>query len=143
MLANIAVPSAMKRAEIHDCEFVDAGGRWSKGQPGVKGGITGGGIFACWMSDCAIRDNIITCEGQSRPLLRAAESYAATMENNTLTNISDSTRLPNSKADRTIGLEEPLTLACGVNGEFLVDGRSVRPRSAVASRARKKGCNRN
>jgi hypothetical protein len=131
----------MKRAEIHDCKFIDAGGRWSRGQPGVKGGITGGGIFACWMSDCTIRDNIITCEGQPRPLLRAAESYAATIENNTLTNSSDSARLPNSKADRTIGLEEPLTFACGVNGEFLVDGRSVRPRSADASRARKKGCN--
>jgi len=33
----------MKKAKIHDCEFVDAGGRWDKGQPGVKGGITGGG----------------------------------------------------------------------------------------------------
>jgi len=47
----------MKRAKIHDCEFVDAGGRWSKGKPGVKGGITGGGIFACWMADCEIYDN--------------------------------------------------------------------------------------
>lgn len=47
----------MKGAKIHDCEFVDAGGRWERGQPGVKGGITGGGIFAIWMADCEIADN--------------------------------------------------------------------------------------
>ena len=50
----------MKEAKIHDCEFVDAGGRWQKGQPGVKGGITGGGIFAVWMSDSEIFDNRFT-----------------------------------------------------------------------------------
>ncbi|TWT92232.1 right-handed parallel beta-helix repeat-containing protein [Neorhodopirellula pilleata] len=50
----------MKRTKIHDCEFVDAGGRWQKGQPGVKGGITGGGIFAVWMSECEIFDNRFT-----------------------------------------------------------------------------------
>ncbi len=47
----------MQKARIHDCEFIDAGGRWKKGQPGLKGGITGGGIFAIWMSDCEIFDN--------------------------------------------------------------------------------------
>ncbi len=47
----------LQKAKIHDCEFVDAGGRWEKGKPGVKGGNTGGGIFACWMSDCEIFDN--------------------------------------------------------------------------------------
>ncbi len=47
----------MQKARIHDCEFVDAGGRWDNGQPGVKGGITGGGIFAIWMGDCEIYDN--------------------------------------------------------------------------------------
>jgi hypothetical protein len=48
---------SMTRAKIHDCEFVDAGGRWEKGRPGLKGGITGGGLFACWMADCEIFDN--------------------------------------------------------------------------------------
>ncbi len=48
----------MQKAKIHDCEFIDAGGRWDKGEPGVKGGITGGGIFAVWMSDCEIFDNL-------------------------------------------------------------------------------------
>jgi nitrous oxidase accessory protein len=47
----------MKRVKIHDCTFVDAGQRWEKGQPGVKGGITGGGIFGIWMSDVEISNN--------------------------------------------------------------------------------------
>jgi hypothetical protein len=50
----------MQKAKIHDCEFVDAGGRWDGGKPGVKGGLTGGGIFAIWMSDCDIHDNRFT-----------------------------------------------------------------------------------
>ncbi|MBY0460778.1 MAG: right-handed parallel beta-helix repeat-containing protein [Gemmataceae bacterium] len=50
----------MKKAKIHDCEFIDAGGRWDKGQPGAKGGITGGAIFACWMAECEIYDNRFT-----------------------------------------------------------------------------------
>jgi len=299
----------MKKVKIHDCEFVDAGGRWDKGQPGLKGGITGGGIFAVWMSDseiwdnrfvrtkkgpaeefygikvregrrtrvhhntietnfsmefpfdndedmeidhnvCAgtisipkhaggsvpksgrtfhihhnwfkdsysiefvrngveidhnlfdfdvkqdhgnlvsgfggasakgpasfhnnlvsnpgrgvfwvnevfdnlevrnnhiitrttatprkeglfgfnpkcdfktitIKDNVIECKGQSRPLLRAKESYAATVENNTLTNVADADKLANAKADRTIGLEKPLKFECGAKGEFTIDG---------------------
>ena len=47
----------MKRVKIHDCTFVDAGQRWEKGKPGVKGGITGGGIFGIWMSDTEIWNN--------------------------------------------------------------------------------------
>lgn len=50
----------MKKAAIHDCEFIDAGGRWDKGQPGVKGGLTGGGIFAVWMEDCEVSNNRFT-----------------------------------------------------------------------------------
>lgn len=50
----------MKKAKIHDCEFVDAGGRWDKGKPGVKGGLTGGAVFACWMGDCEIFNNRFT-----------------------------------------------------------------------------------
>lgn len=48
---------AMKRAKIHDCTFVDAGQRWDNGKPGVKSGITGGGIFGIWMSDTEICNN--------------------------------------------------------------------------------------
>lgn len=50
----------MTKARIHDCEFIDAGGRWEKGRPGVNGGITGGGIFAVWMEDSEIFDNRFT-----------------------------------------------------------------------------------
>jgi len=304
----------MKRAKIHDCEFIDAGGRWERGKPGVKGGITGGAIFAIWMGDCeifdnrfvrtrkgaaeefygikvrqgqrcrvhhntieanfsmefpfendedveidhnvcygtisipkyaggvvpksgrtfhihhnwmkdsysiefvrngveidhnlfdfdpqrdhgnlisafgnaaakgpasfhnnlvsnpgrgviwinevfnnlevrnnhivarttatprkeglfgfnpgcdfktiSIKDNRIECEGQARPLLRAKESYAATVENNTLTNVSDAEKVTNAKADRPVGLEKPLKFECGVRGEFTVDGWKARP----------------
>lgn len=304
----------MQKAKIHDCEFIDAGGRWERGQPGLKGGITGGGIFACWMSDCeifdnrfvrtqtgpadefygikvrqgkrchvhhntidtnfsmefpfendedneldhnvcsgtvsipkyaggvvpisgrtfhihhnwfkdsysiefvrngveidhnlfdfdikadhgnlisafgdapspgpaifhnnlvsnpgrgviwineiynnveirnnhiitrttatprndglfgfnskcdfatiSIKDNLIECEGQARPLLRAKESYRATVENNTLTNVSDADQLKNPKATRPIGLEKPLKFECGVHSEFTVEGWKTRP----------------
>ncbi len=304
----------MKKAKIHDCEFVDAGGRWDKGLPGVKGGITGGGIFAIWMSECeifdnrfvrtqkarerefygikvrqgtrchvhhntietnfsmefpfendedneidhnicfgtvsipkhaggvvpksgrtfhihhnwfkdsysiefarngveidhnlfdfdakadhgnlisgfgnvdakgplvfhnnlvsnpgrgviwvnevfnnievrnnhiitrttatprkeglfgfnskcdfktiTIKDNLIECEGEPRPLLRAKESYGATVENNTLTNVADAEKLKNPKADRPVGLEKPLKFECGVKGEFSVDGWKTNP----------------
>lgn len=304
----------MKQAKIHDCEFIDAGGRWDKGQPGVKGGITGGGIFAVWMEDCeifdnrftrtqmaperefygikvrqgkrcrvhhntietnfsmefpfendedneidhnvchgtislpkhaggpvpksgrtfhlhhnwfkdsysiefvrngveidhnlfdfdvkkdhgnlisgfgsadakgpavfhnnlvsnpgrgviwinevfdnlevrnnhivtrttetprkdglfgfnpkcdfktiAIRDNLIECEGEPRPLLRCKESYQSVVENNKLVNVADADKLKNPKAGRTVGLEEPLEFECGVKGEFTVDGWTTSP----------------
>jgi len=49
---------AMQYAKIHDCEFINAGGRWKRGgQPGVDGGITGGAIFAIWMKDSEIYNN--------------------------------------------------------------------------------------
>lgn len=49
--------SSWKQVKIHDCTFVDAGQRWQKGQPGLKGGITGGGIFAIWIADSEIWKN--------------------------------------------------------------------------------------
>lgn len=51
---------AMKESRIHDCEFVGAGGRWKRGGiPGEDGGISGGAIFATWMSDSEIDNNRI------------------------------------------------------------------------------------
>jgi hypothetical protein len=44
----------MQRVRIHDCTFVNPGMRWEKGQPGLKGGITGGAVFGIWMSDTEI-----------------------------------------------------------------------------------------
>ena len=43
------------------------------------------------------------------PLLRAKERYAATVENNTLTNVSDAAKVTNTPADWPVGLEKPLT----------------------------------
>ncbi len=52
---------SMRGAKIHDCEFVDAGGRWKRGgKPGIDGGITGGAIFAIWMKDSEIAHNRFT-----------------------------------------------------------------------------------
>ena len=62
-----------------------------------------------------------------RPLLRSQESYAAMVENNTLTNVSDAEKLTNAKADRPVGLEKPLNFECGVHGEFTVDGWKAGP----------------
>lgn len=86
-------------------------------------GFNGG----CDFQTISIKDNLIECLGQTRPLLRSPESYAATIENNTLANVSDAAKLPNSKANRTIGLEKPLPFECGVHGEFTVDGWKAVP----------------
>ena len=48
---------SMRGAKIHDCTFVEAGQRWEKGQPGLKGGIVGGGIFIIWTQDSEIWNN--------------------------------------------------------------------------------------
>ncbi len=81
----------------------------------------------CNFKTIAIRDNVIECEGQARPLLRAEESYGATVENNSLTNVSDAAKLKNPKADRPVGLEKPLRFECGAKGEFTVDGWKFEP----------------
>ncbi len=47
----------MKGVKVHDCTFVNAGSRWEKGQLGIKGGNTGGGIFGVWISDTEIWNN--------------------------------------------------------------------------------------
>ena len=52
---------AMTGAKIHDCEFIDAGGKWKKGGiPGTDGGISAGAIFAVWMKDSEISHNRFT-----------------------------------------------------------------------------------
>lgn len=58
---------SMQRARIHHCEFIDAGGRWQRGGvPGVKGGITGGAVFAIWMKDSEIAHNRFTRTQQNK-----------------------------------------------------------------------------
>ena len=75
----------------------------------------------------SIRDNLIDCQGQARPLLRAKESFGAVIQNNGLTNVSDADKYDNAKTDRPIGLEKPLKFECGVHGEFTVEGWQARP----------------
>jgi hypothetical protein len=81
----------------------------------------------CDFRTVAIRDNIIECEGTPRPLLRAKESYNCTVENNTFVNVADAEKFKNPKADRPIGLEEPLKFECGARGELRVDGWKAGP----------------
>lgn len=74
-----------------------------------------------------IVDNIIECEGLARPLLRRENSYQATIENNLLTNVSDTDRYENPQTGKKAGLEEPLLFEVGVHGEMTVDGWELRP----------------
>lgn len=76
----------------------------------------------CDFKTIVLKDNRIECLGQARPLFRSKESYGAVVENNLLENVSDSGVLANPKADRPVGLVEPLKFECGAQGEFLVDG---------------------
>jgi hypothetical protein len=58
VLASGIRTHSLTGARIHDCEFIDAGGRWKKGGlPGDKGGISGGAIFAVWLADSEIAHN--------------------------------------------------------------------------------------
>lgn len=81
----------------------------------------------CDFRTIAIRDNVVECVGTARPLLRAKESYGCVVENNALTNVAEADTLRNAKADRVVGLEKPLRFACGVRGEFTVDGWNAAP----------------
>lgn len=79
----------------------------------------------CDFKTIVIRDNVIECQGQSRPLLRADESYTAVIGNNTLTNIADTDHYENPRGDAPPGLEEPLNFKCGVQGEKTVSGWKI------------------
>ena len=79
----------------------------------------------CDFTTFVILDNVIECQGQPRPLLRSAESYGSKIENNRLTNVSDTDRYKNPPADRPAGLEEPLKFTGGVHGELTVNGWEV------------------
>lgn len=77
-----------------------------------------------------IRDNLIECLGEARPLLRNEASYGAVVENNRLVNVSDAGRLANPPTGRVQGLEQPLQFECGVHGEYVVSGWTVRKATA-------------
>ena len=80
----------------------------------------------CDFSTIQIVDNRIECHGQSRPLLRNEESYAATVKGNRLINVADADRFGGQVAAPQAGLEQPLLFQCGVHGELTVDGWDVR-----------------
>ena len=81
----------------------------------------------CDFKTISIRDNIIECQGQARPLVRSKESLGAIIRNNELTNVSDADQYANPRADSRAGLEKPLKFECGMHGEFSVDGWEARP----------------
>ncbi len=80
----------------------------------------------CDFPTITIQDNIVECQGLSRPLLRNEQSYKALIQNNTLINVADTDKYTNSQADRNAGLQEPLKFKCGVHGEYVVDSWDVR-----------------
>jgi nitrous oxidase accessory protein len=81
----------------------------------------------CDFGTITIKDNIIECQGQARPLLRCKESYGSTISNNALTNVADTDRYSNPKTEQRAGPEKPLSFECGVHGEFTVDGWKAKP----------------
>ncbi len=81
----------------------------------------------CDFKTIVIRDNLVECQGEGRPLLRCPESYGSDIANNVLTNVSDADRYANPRADRPAGPEKPLQFECGVHGEFTVNGWEAKP----------------
>jgi len=67
-------------------------------------------------------NNIIECQGTPRPLFRNDASGSSLIENNQLTNITDTTRYANKKTGQSVGLGAPLKFQCGVNSELGADG---------------------
>ena len=69
-----------------------------------------------------IRDNIVELTGTPRPLMRNSESYAAVIENNTLTGVSDTASYANAPASRPRGPLLPLCFRVGAAREWTLDG---------------------
>ena len=80
----------------------------------------------CDFQTIRVRNNIIECIGQPRPLFRNDASYSAQVSNNRLTNVSDTDRLDNDATDQPEGLGEPLIFRCGVHDEWAVNQWDVR-----------------
>jgi nitrous oxidase accessory protein len=79
-------------------------------------------------STIQIKDNIIECSSaRPRPLMRNAQSYAALIQNNTLTNVSDTGSYANTDTGAIRGPTAPVQFFCGANDEFHVDGWNAGP----------------
>jgi hypothetical protein len=72
-------------------------------------------------STIALRDNIFELEGTARQLMRNSESYAAVIENNALTNVSDSSRFANRTTGAPRGPIDPLRFRLGAYDEWTID----------------------
>ena len=73
-----------------------------------------------------IRDNIIENTAENpRPLMRNEESYAATIENNTFENISDTSAYANSNTGNLRGPVKSLYFEVGAYGENTIDNWNV------------------
>ncbi|MFN3151867.1 hypothetical protein [Bremerella sp.] len=81
----------------------------------------------CDFETITIRDNIIECQGEPRPLLRSKESYQITLQNNQLTNVADIDQLDNPQTNDKAGPTQPLKFECGVHGELTVDQWQTSP----------------
>ena len=79
-------------------------------------------------------NNIIECIGTSRSLFRNDASGGALVENNQLTNLTDTTRYTNKQTGAPAGPEQPLRFECGVNGELTVDGWKTKKTPASAAK---------
>ena len=90
-------------------------------------------------STIEIKDNIIKVNGLSRPLMRNEASYDAVIENNQLTNISDTDSFKNPDTGAPQGVTEPLRFRVGANGEFRVNDLEIRPATPQFSRRRSTG----
>lgn len=82
-------------------------------------------------STISIRDNVIECQGQARPMFRNKESYATKLQNNRYTNVSDSAQLQDAASKEPAGLAEELQFTCGVHGEWKVAGWKTFPANAL------------
>jgi nitrous oxidase accessory protein len=76
-------------------------------------------------STVVIKDNIIECINQNRPLMRNSSSYNATIRNNSLIGISDTGSFANPNTGALRGLEAPLNFHCGAYDEYHVNGWNV------------------
>ncbi len=74
-------------------------------------------------STIRIADNVITVNGQQRPLMRNDPSRTGSViENNTLTGITDTGSYSNPNTRATRGLQAPLLFDVGADAAFTVDG---------------------
>lgn len=76
-------------------------------------------------STVEIRDNIFELDSFARPLVRNAQSYNATVINNTFVNISDAAMFANPSTGDVRGPREPLIFNVGQYGEYAVDDWNV------------------